>query len=79
MRHPLFAYQERARCYGCCGAIERVEDVIFASLCGHPTCPSTTWHYNHLMECRETAERNCQDPYQLNEALGDLLERMRER
>jgi hypothetical protein len=72
----MFVYQERARCFGCCEVIEG--EVVFAALCGHDTCPSTTWHYQHLMAARETqeeAERTGGNPGRAIMHLLDVLRR----
>lgn len=69
-------YQPKARCFGCCEPIEE-RDLVFAAICGHETCASTTWHYHHLMQAREVAEQAERTGGNLNAAMLHLLEVLR--
>lgn len=70
------AYQETPRCFGCGERVEERE-LVFAALCGHETCPSTCWHYHHLMQARETFERNADQQHGGERAIAVLLIQLR--
>lgn len=64
-------YQQDPHCFGCGERIE--SEVIYASLCGHDTCPSTCWHYDHLMAARDAAETAQKAQGNVAKAINHLL------